>query len=318
MHEITARHRRKAGSGPPANALIAWIGADPRLRTVAASHRRRTAASLPSNTLAAKAAAAACFALAGGGILGIAAIVNDGLVAPVASSPSPILSQDAGPSPATVSDPVDGVQPRPRVFPAPAATRSMVASRQAPQPIVAPDVPAPSGHIAADGPSTSPRRNVSTRQDGSSREAAPAHTVAPRRADTLQADRPIAPIQLAAAGKPRPAATLASSADADDSAVSTEPGKPAGSNTKPGGEGKPVAAGAADGDEAKNDGGAAAGVNNQPSSPRIATSSQKSVLAPGSVSADGQIAHASSTADDGAGVHQVSPEHRRPALDHQR
>jgi hypothetical protein len=301
--ELTARHRRKAGSGPPANALIAWIGADPHLRTVAASHRRRTAASLPSNTLAAKAAAAACFALAGGGILSITAIVNDGLVAPVASSPSPILSQDAGPSPAPASGPVAGVQPRPRVFPAPVATRSMVASRQAPQPIVAPDVPTPSRHIAADGPSTSPRRNVSPKHDVSSSEAGPAHTVAPRRADTLQPDRPIAPIQLAAAGKPGLAGTLANSPDADDSAVPTEPGKPAGSDTKPGGEGKPVAAGggaepvaadAADRDEAKHG---------------SAIFSPKSAPAHGSISADGPSPRAPSTAGQKAALHQVSPRH---------
>jgi hypothetical protein len=179
----------------------------------------------------------------------------------------------------------------------------MVASRQAPQPIVAPDVPTPSRHIAADGPSTSPRRNVSPKHDVSSSEAAPAHTVAPRRADTLQPDRPIAPIQLAAAGKPGLAGTLANSPDADDSAVPTEPGKPAGSDTKPGGEGKPVAAGggaepvaadAADRDEAKHG---------------SAIFSPKSAPAHGSISADGPSPRAPSTAGQKAALHQVSPRH---------
>lgn len=248
MHELTARHRRKAGSGPPANALIAWIGADPHLRTVAASHRRRAPASLPSNTLAAKAAAAACFALAGGGILGISAFVNDGLVAPLASSPSPVLSQDTGPSRAAAPGSVAGVQPHPTVFPAPATTQSMVANRQTPQPIPAPAVPAPSGHIAADGPSTSPGREVSSRREVSSSEAAPAHPVVPRRADTLQPDQPIAPIQLATAGTPGPTGTLA------------------------GGGAEPVAAAAADGDEAKHG---------------SAAFSPKSASAHGSISADG-------------------------------
>ncbi len=303
MHELT-RHRRKAGSGPPANALIAWIGADPRLRGVAASHRRRTVASPPPHTRAAKAAVAACFALVGGGILGITAIVNDGLVAPLASSPSPVPSQDAGPGRAAAGGAVAGTQPHPVVFPAPAATQSMVANRQAPQPIPVPAVAAPSGHIAADGPSSSPRRNATPGREASSSEPAPAHPVAPRRADTLQPDQPIAPIQLAAAGKPGPAGTLANSADTDGSAVPTEPSKPAGSDTKPGGEGKPVAAGAADGDEVKHGGGATAGVNNQPSSPRIATFSPKSASAPGSISADGPGAHASSTAGQGAALHR--------------
>ncbi len=309
MHELTARHRRKAGSGPPANALIAWIGADPHLRTAAASHRRRTAASLPSNTFAAKAAAAACFALAGGGILGISAIVNDGLVAPLASSPSPVLSQDTAPSRPAARGPAAGIQPHPTVSPAPATTQSMVANRQTPQPILAPAVPAPSEHIAADGPSTSPRRDVRPRRDVTSSEAASAHPVAPRHADTLQPDRPIAPIELAAADKPGPASTLANSADTDDSTVPTKPSKPAGSGNRPSGGDEPVAADAADGDEAKHGGGSTAGVNNEHSSPRIATSSQKSISSHGSISADGQIAHRSSTAGQGAALHQVAPRH---------
>lgn len=158
MHELTARHRRKAGSGPPANALIAWVSADPHLRSVAASHRRRTVASLPPHTRAAKAAVAACFALVGGGILGITAIVNDDLVAPLASSPSPVLSQDTGLGRAAAGGPVAEIQPHPVVFPAPTVTQSMVANRRAPQPIPVPAVAAPSGHIAADGPSSSPRQ----------------------------------------------------------------------------------------------------------------------------------------------------------------
>jgi hypothetical protein len=179
----------------------------------------------------------------------------------------------------------------------------MVANRQTPQPIPAPAVPAPSGHIAADGPSISPRRDVK------SSEAAPAHPVAPRHADTLQPDRQIAPIQLAAAGKPGPVRTLANSADADDSAVPTKPSKPAGSDTKPSGGTEPVAADAADGDEAKHGSGATAGIDNQSSSQRIATFSPKSTSAHGSISADGPSAHASSTAGQGAALHQVSPGH---------
>lgn len=296
MHELTARHRRKAGSGPPANALIAWISADPHLRSVAASHRRRTVASLPPHPRAAKAAVAACFALVGGGILAITAIVNDGLVAPLASSPSPVLSQEAGLGRAAAGGPVAGIQPHPVAFPAPTATQSMVANRRAPQPIPVPAVAAPSGHIAAD---SSPGR-----------EAAPAHPVAPHHANTRQPDRPIAPIQLPDAGKQGPAGTLAPMVDADDSAVPTEPGKPAGSD-KPDDGGKPIASGTASGDERKGGSGATAGVN-QPSSPQISTFSQKPASAHGSISADGPIAHApippaASTADRESAVNQGSP-----------
>ncbi|MGB6226143.1 MAG: hypothetical protein WBF76_12475, partial [Pseudonocardiaceae bacterium] len=137
MHGLTSRHRRKAGSGPPANALIAWIGADPYLRSVVASRRREIAAPLPPNSRAAKAAIAACFVLASGAVLGITAIVNDGLVAPLATDPPPVLSQDnaAVPGPAAAPGPAAGVRPTPMIFPAPITTQSMVADRQAPQPI---------------------------------------------------------------------------------------------------------------------------------------------------------------------------------------
>jgi hypothetical protein len=146
VHELTARHRRKAGSGPPANALIAWISADPHLRSVAASHRRETAASLPRHTRAAKAAVAACFALAGGAVLGITAIVDDGLVAPRASSPSPVLSQGAGPTGTAARGLVAGIQRNPIVSPTPAATQSMV-TNQASQQADAGE-PGPAGTLA--------------------------------------------------------------------------------------------------------------------------------------------------------------------------
>jgi hypothetical protein len=295
VHEMTTRHRRKAGSGPPADALIAWISADPHLRSVAASHRRRTAAPLPPHTRAAKAAVAACFALAGGAILGITAIVNDGLVAPLPNNPSPVLSQGAGPDGATAGGPVARTQPNPMAFPAPAATQSMVANRQASQPLLAPAAHAPSGHIIADDHSSNP-----------SREAVPAHPVAPRRAHTLQPDRPIAPIQLVDAGKQGPAGTPGPTADAGDSAVPSEPDTPAGSDNKPDGGGKPVASGPAGGDESKRGSGAIADVN-QPSAPQLSTFSQKSAPSHGSISADGPIAHAESSTGQESALNQGSP-----------
>lgn len=107
-------------------------------------------------------------------------------------------------------------------------------------------------------------------------EAAPAHPVAPHYADTRQPDLPIAPIQLPDAGKQGPAGTLAPMVDAEDSAVPTEPGKPAVSDTQ------------------------------------ISTFSQKSASTHGSISADGPIAHApiphaESTAGRESAVNQGSP-----------
>jgi hypothetical protein len=325
VNELTARHRRKAGSGPPANALIAWIGVDPHLRRVTASHRRGIAAPLPPHTRATKAAVAACVALAGGGILGITAIVNDGLVAPLASNPSPVLSQDPGPGRAAAPGPATRIQPNPMVFSAPAATQSMVANRQASQPVPTPALNAPSEHIAANGPSSSSRRVV-----GSSVAAPGRHPITPHRAETLHSDRPVTPIKRSNIDKSDPADTLASSVDAGDSPVPTDPGKSAGSDNpasidnpagagnstdpsnpagptnpsgtasagdsgQPDGRGKPGAAG---GDEGKHRSVATADVN-QPSSPPIATSSKKQTSTLGAISAHGQ-SHTGSTGGQGS------------------
>ena len=80
MHALTPRHRRKAGSGPPANALIAWISTDPYLRDAATTARHRREIDLPllSDTRSAKAAVAACFVLACAAVLGITEIVSHG------------------------------------------------------------------------------------------------------------------------------------------------------------------------------------------------------------------------------------------------
>ena len=80
MDRLIPRHRRKAGSGPPASALIAWIGTDPYLREAAAtaSYRREIALPLPSNTRSAKMAAVICSMLACGAVLGITEIISHG------------------------------------------------------------------------------------------------------------------------------------------------------------------------------------------------------------------------------------------------
>lgn len=83
VHAQTPRHRRTAGSGPPASALIAWLSTDPYLRdaTTTASHRREIAVPLLSETRSAKAATAVCFVLACAALVGITEIVSHGRAA---------------------------------------------------------------------------------------------------------------------------------------------------------------------------------------------------------------------------------------------
>lgn len=80
MDRLVPRHRRKAGSGPPASALIAWIGTDPYLREAAAtaSYQRANALPLPSRTRSAHMAVAVCFVLACGTVLGITSTISHG------------------------------------------------------------------------------------------------------------------------------------------------------------------------------------------------------------------------------------------------
>jgi hypothetical protein len=110
VHGLTPRHRRKTGSGPPASALIAWISADPYLRSAvaaAASHRRHTDS--PANTRVARATITTCFvlvcSLVGSAVLNVTAAVNDGLPVSRTSDPSLVLDQHnaAAPDPGAPS-----------------------------------------------------------------------------------------------------------------------------------------------------------------------------------------------------------------------
>ena len=253
MHGLTSRHRRKAGSGPPANALIAWIGADPHLRSVA-SHRRTTVASLPTNTPGTKAAVAAFVVLAGGAIMGITAIVNDGLVAPVASNPSPVLSQDAAatPGPAAPRGPVAGTGPNPMVSPAPIATESMTLNRQPQQP--SPTLPEGSSSSGPVG------------YGGSSTTAPATQPVSPHRADPPPRSNRLTAPTTSHAGKPDSTVTLAGSANARNSADSIAPNKPASSeHPASAGSGSPAGSGNPAGNGSSTDPGNPAGSANLPS-----------------------------------------------------
>jgi hypothetical protein len=332
VHGLDSRHRRRAGSGPPANALIAWIGADPRLRSAVASHRRVTDLPLPSHTRAVKVAVAACFVLTGGAVLGITAAVNDGLLAPLASNPSPVLTQDVAAAPGQIPAraPAVGIQPDPRVFPAPApiTTQPMVANHRAPQTILAAPAAAQSGPDAAHDRGGSPVAHVS-----SSVAAPTTHSASPHRADPGHPDKPTAPIKPADAAKPAPTVTPTSAADAGDSANPTDPAKlassevPAGTGNlmdpsdpahsgnppgpvgwaaigKPGGRGKPVASSGTAGGEGTHDGVATRGVDQSSSTPRSSTFSQRSTPDHGPISAGGSTG---STSGQRSAQMQASP-----------
>lgn len=94
MHTLTPRHRRKAGSGPPANALLAWIGTDPYLRdaTTTANHRRGLALPLPSRARSATAAVVVCFLLTCGAVMGITQIISHGRVPEPSTRPQHVNS----------------------------------------------------------------------------------------------------------------------------------------------------------------------------------------------------------------------------------
>ena len=137
MPQLIPRHRRKAGSGPPANALIAWIGSDPYLRdaAVTASYRRWMALPMPANTRSAGAAVVACFVLACGAVLGITAIISHGRAAGQHKIAPPLqFSEGAAVTP--------GTEPSPTLSTgsslAPAGMAPMIADHAAPQPLAVP------------------------------------------------------------------------------------------------------------------------------------------------------------------------------------
>lgn len=178
------RHRRKAGSGPPANALIAWIGTDPYLRDAAAtaSHRRWMALPMPSNTRSAGAAVVACSVLACGAVLGITAIISQGRATAQHTIAAPSLFGQGRPvTPGPVSPgpepsptlPETGSQPR--VAPAPAGTAPVLAE---------PTSDKPTNHVEpADSPDPAHQGDPATsalpgthRSSGEATRAAPPRT----------------------------------------------------------------------------------------------------------------------------------------------
>jgi hypothetical protein len=171
----TRRHRRKAGSGPPAAALIAWIGADARrCSTTAATLSRRHEIDLPpSATVGPARAAVAGLVLICGTVLAATASISEGLLEPREAALRPVVPADLDTQPDQQAPPMrpQQVQPMPVDPPAPTAGGSGGTSvvRQAPQfipvPPAAEPVDQPVGQITPVVPDRSePVRREPTRR----------------------------------------------------------------------------------------------------------------------------------------------------------
>jgi hypothetical protein len=108
VNRSVPRRHRKAGSGPPAAVLIAWIGTDPYLREAAAtaSYRHEITLPLPSRARSAKMAVATCFVLASSAVLGITTIISHGRGA----AQDKIVTSSSSPGSVPASAPV-GITP---------------------------------------------------------------------------------------------------------------------------------------------------------------------------------------------------------------
>lgn len=185
----TPRHRRKAGSGPPAAALIAWIGADARLYSAAAATAdcQYKTDLRPSATARPARAPTASFALVCGALLAAAASISQGLWGPnEAALPPPVVPQDRDTQPDRHAPPnlPKQVQPIPEVSPAPAVgdTGGSSVVRQAPQYIPVPPPAEPVGQAADQAPAVpahpapvraEPARPESVRPGGTITQGAP-------------------------------------------------------------------------------------------------------------------------------------------------
>ena len=205
MHGLIPRHRRKAGSGPPATALIAWIGTDPHLRSVtaAANHQRDTDPPLAADSRSAKAAVATCFVLACGAVLGITAAINDGLVVPLVpreSTPPAMLGQspagEVGPGMSPVPPEQGG--PGTLVTPAPVGIDPMIVNRQKPQTGAVPGANGdPVAAANSDRPASSGAPTPAASTNSQRRAARPDNSDKPTGAakpDTVKPSGPGAPV----------------------------------------------------------------------------------------------------------------------------
>jgi hypothetical protein len=136
----TPHHRRKAGSGPPAAALIAWIGTDPRWGSAAATRERRHDRRAPANFRSARNVVASV-ALVCGAVLAVTVSTTQAVLGPHEATTPPVSSQEHQAEPPVSAQQAD---PKPMVSPIPAAAQPAPA-RQAPQSLSV--LPAPK-HVA--------------------------------------------------------------------------------------------------------------------------------------------------------------------------
>jgi hypothetical protein len=231
VHRLVPRHRRKAGSGPPATALIAWIGTDTYLREAAAtaSYRRWMAWPMPSNTRSAGAAVVACFTLACTAVLGITAIISHGRATAQHKIAIPSVSgRDGAPTPSPESSltlPAGGSG----VSPTPADIAPMLAERGSPQPVTVPPAAKNIDQRTSEHLS-SPQENVRLNPTPT-----PVPTTSSRHFDKpSHSGEPVDQVDTVAVGKPRGSSksgdtdthTLLAGNKPDDSGAPTNPSTP--------------------------------------------------------------------------------------------
>lgn len=175
MPRPTPRHRRKAGSGPPAAALIAWIGTD----------RREPDLHPPSNSRSARNIVASV-ALACGAVVAVTVSTAAEVLGPREATTPPTIPQEQ-PIPANQVGPTAVLPPMP-------AAAQPAAVRQAPQSIPDPHV---TENIAEDVPENAPEKVAAA-----TRPAAVPPPVTERQAAVPRVrSQPDAPAQRRNAGK---------------------------------------------------------------------------------------------------------------------
>lgn len=192
----TPRHRRKAGSGPPAAALIAWLGTDrgePDLQPPSNSRSARTVATV---------------ALACGAVVAVTVSTAAGVLGPRDATTPAAIPQDH-------PVPANQVSPNAALPPMPAAAQPAVV-RQAPQSIPVP--PAPE-NVAEDVPgdvdeATPP---AAVRRAPVAPAAAPSPVTKRRAAVPRVKSQPDAPTQRRNTGKPDVPRTSPSTRDSRSS-----------------------------------------------------------------------------------------------------
>lgn len=167
MPRPNPRHRRKAGSGPPAAALIAWIGTHNRQSSNAAATAVGVRPELrpPASTRPARNVAASV-ALLCGAVLAVAATTTQGVLGPHDAATTPVIPQarpglaapnQTAPNLAEPPVPAKQVDQSMAFVPAPppAAARPAVV-RQAPRSIPVPPAAATAAKPAAVPPAARP------------------------------------------------------------------------------------------------------------------------------------------------------------------